>query len=147
MLIVEKALKTDADTLANIQKASFDDESKQFNNNESGGPPGYDSIKWQEEMMNYGDYYKVLLDGKIIGGAIIITESNGVHNLGRIFLDAKYQNQGIGKKVMKEIERIYGDTNKWWLDTPRWSVRNHHFYEKCGFTKVREEGDLYIFEK
>jgi GNAT superfamily N-acetyltransferase len=79
--------------------------------------------------------------------AMIFIESNQVHNLGRIFIDPKYQNQGIGKKVMKEIEGSFPDSTKWWLDTPSWSVKNHHFYTMCGFTKVREEDDLYIFEK
>lgn len=88
-----------------------------------------------------------LYNGEIIGGAMIFIESNQVHNLGRIFIDPNYQNQGLGKKVMKKIEGSFPDSTKWWLDTPRWSVKNHHFYTKCGFTKVREEEDLYIFEK
>lgn len=147
MLILERAIKSDAPKLAEIQKASFDDESKHFNNNEICGPLGYDSVSWQEEMMHSCEYFKVLYNGEIIGGAMIFIETNQVHNLGRIFIDPSYQNQGIGKKVMKEIEGSFPDSVKWWLDTPRWSVKNHHFYTKCGFTKVREEGDLYIFEK
>ncbi|MFD3274448.1 GNAT family N-acetyltransferase [Paenibacillus dendritiformis] len=147
MVILERAIKNDAPKLAELQKASFDEESKHFNNNEIGGPPGYDSISWQEEMMQICEYFKVLFNGEIIGGALILIESNQVHNLGRIFIDPNFQNQGIGMKVMKEIERSFPDSTKWWLDTPSWSVKYHHFYTKCGFTKVREEGDLYIFEK
>jgi len=147
MLLLEKALKQDSQKLAEIQKASFDEESKEFNNNEIGGPQGYDSINWQEDMMKLCEYYKVLFEGEIIGGVLLFIESNGENNLGRLFIDPKYQNQGIGMKVMREIERIFPNTNKWWLDTPRWSIKNHHFYAKCGFTKVREENDLYIFEK
>lgn len=147
MLILKRAIKNDAQKLAEIQKASFDDESKHFNNNKLGGPSGYDSISWQEEMMEKCEYFKVLFNGEIIGGAMIFIESNHVHNLGRIFIDPIFQNQGIGMKVMNEIERNFPDSTKWWLDTPRWSVKNHYFYTKCGFTKVREEGDLYIFEK
>ncbi|GJM70086.1 hypothetical protein HMSSN036_23020 [Paenibacillus macerans] len=37
MMVIEKALKADAEKLAEIQKASFDEESKQFNNSEIGG--------------------------------------------------------------------------------------------------------------
>lgn len=147
MLILERANKNDAPKLAEIQKASFDDESKHYNNNEICGPLGYDSVSWQEEMMQNCEYYKVLYNGEIIGGVMIFIESNQVYNLGRIFVDPNYQNQGIGKKVMKEIEESFPDSTKWWLDTPSWSIKNHHFYTKCGFTKVREEDDLYIFEK
>ncbi|MBU5344355.1 GNAT family N-acetyltransferase [Paenibacillus lautus] len=53
-----------------------DDQSKHFNNNEICSPLGYDSV----------------------GGAMIFIESNQVHNIGRIFIDPNYQNQGIGKK-------------------------------------------------
>lgn len=147
VLILERAKKVDAQKLSEIQKASFDDESKQFSGNEVGGPIGYDSISWQEEMMQNCEYFKILYNGEIIGGAILVIESNQVHNLGRIFIDPNFQNQGIGMKVMKEIEKKYPDSTKWWLDTPSRSTKNHHFYVRCGFTKVGEEGDLYIFEK
>ncbi|WP_152391846.1 GNAT family N-acetyltransferase [Paenibacillus guangzhouensis] len=147
MLTLERAIANDAHKLTEIQKASFDEESKQFNNSEAGGPSGYDSISFQAEMMQICEYFKVLFHGEIIGGALIFIENNQVHNLGRIFIDPKYQNQGLGMKVMKEIERSFPNSTKWWLDTPSWSVKNHHFYTKCGFTKVGEEGDLYIFEK
>ncbi|MEC0308347.1 hypothetical protein P4H67_16475 [Paenibacillus lautus] len=87
MLILERANKNDSPKLAEIQKASFDDELKHFNNNEICGPLGYDSISWQEEMMLNCEYFKVLYNGEIIGGAMIFLESNQVHNLGRIFID------------------------------------------------------------
>ncbi|MFF2912424.1 GNAT family N-acetyltransferase [Paenibacillus sp. NPDC057934] len=147
MLALERAIKNDAQELTEIQKASFNEELKQFNNNEISGPIGYDSISWQEEMIQNSEYFKVLLNGEIIGGAIILIESNHVHNLGRVFIDPSVQNQGIGMKVMKEIEKEFPDSTKWWLDTPVWCVKNHHFYTRCGFTKVRLEDDLFIFEK
>lgn len=147
MLKLERATKRDAQILAKIQKTSFDDESKQFNGNEVGGPVGYDSISWQEKMMQSCDYFKILYNKEIIGGVIVIIESGEVHNLGRIFIDSDFQNQGIGLRVMKQIENRYPNSMKWWLDTPKWSTKNHHFYLRCGFAKVGEEGDLYIFEK
>lgn len=67
MLTLEKARKNDAQKLAEIQKASFEDESKHFNINGTVGPIGYDSISWQEEMMQNCEYFKILYNGKIIG--------------------------------------------------------------------------------
>jgi hypothetical protein len=32
------------------------------------GPPGYDSAAWQSRMMRAADYYKVVADGRIVGG-------------------------------------------------------------------------------
>ncbi|VUG05378.1 hypothetical protein PPOLYM_01758 [Paenibacillus polymyxa] len=79
MLTLEKARKNDAQKLAEIQKASFEDESKHFKNNETVGPIGYDSISWQEEKMQNCEYFKVLFNGEIIGGAMIFVECNQVH--------------------------------------------------------------------
>jgi GNAT superfamily N-acetyltransferase len=147
VLIVERATKDDAQKLVEIQKASFDEESKRFNGNEAGGPPGYDSSSWQIEMMENCDYFKIIYNKEIIGGVIVVIESNQVYNLGRIYIDPSFQNQGMGTRVLKEIEKNYPDSMKWWLDTPKWCTKNHHFYKKCGFTKVGEDGDLSIFEK
>nr|WP_238791063.1 MULTISPECIES: hypothetical protein [unclassified Paenibacillus] len=69
MLTLEKARKNDAQKLAEIQKASFEDESKHFNNNETVWQIGYDSISWQEEMMQNCEYFKILFNGEIIGGS------------------------------------------------------------------------------
>jgi len=35
------------------------------------------------------------------------------------------------------FERFPG-AERWTVGTPSWAVRNHHFYEKVGFAKVRE---------
>nr|WP_238791061.1 MULTISPECIES: hypothetical protein [unclassified Paenibacillus] len=67
MLTLEKARKNDAQKLAEIQKVSFEDESKHFNNNETVGPIEYD-LSWQEDMMQNCEYFKVLFNGEIIGG-------------------------------------------------------------------------------
>jgi GNAT superfamily N-acetyltransferase len=142
LLILEIATINDAQKLVEIQKASFDEESKRFNGNEAGGPPGYDSSSWQIEMMENCDYFKIIYNKEIIGAAIVVIESNQVYNLGRIFIDPRFQNQGMGTKVLKEIEKNYPDSIKWWLDTPNWSTKNHHFYKKCGFIKAGEDGDL-----
>lgn len=62
MIRIEKAPKEDAKRLVVIQKDSFDEESRQFNNNEAGGPSGYDSEDWQIDMMKHGQYFKIMLD-------------------------------------------------------------------------------------
>ncbi|WP_019636694.1 GNAT family N-acetyltransferase [Paenibacillus fonticola] len=147
MLKIEKAQNTDAQRLTEIQKASFDEEARQFNHNQPGGPPGYDSEDWQIDMMNHGHYFKIVLDDVIVGGAIIFIDGNQIHNLGRIYIDPQYQNQGIGTQAMQEIEQKFEGARKWWLDTPCWSLRNHHFYSKCGYTKVNEADGQFIFEK
>jgi len=145
-ITIEKAIVDDCELLAQIQKDSFDDESRTFNN-EPGGPDGYDSKESQIEFMKHGHYYKILKDSEIVGGVIVYVSNNFVYNLGRIYIDPKHQNRGIGHQVIKLIEAKYPDAQKWWLDTPNWSVSNHYFYEKSGYVKINEENGLFIYEK
>jgi len=147
MIFVEKAIPEDAKYLADIQKASFDDESRRFNNQEAGGPPGYDSEEWQKDIMNHGQYFKIVLDLETVGGAIIFIDQQQVHCLGRIYIDPAHQNQGIGSQAISAIEGKFPNARTWWLETPKWSIKNHHFYEKCGYHKVGEQNDEFIFEK
>ncbi|MEK3785121.1 GNAT family N-acetyltransferase [Paenibacillus sp. FSL K6-1230] len=143
---IEKANVDDSELLTQIQQESFDDESRTFNH-EPGGPDGYDSKESQIEFMKQGHYYKIVKNSEIVGGVIVFVGSNLVYNLGRIYIDPKHQNQGIGYQVIKLIEAEYPEAQKWWLDTPSWSVGNHYFYEKSGYVKTKEENGLFIYEK
>jgi GNAT superfamily N-acetyltransferase len=152
MIRFEKATALDAKALTEVQARCFDDDSRRFAGLPSGGPPGYDSVGWQVQMMQRGMYYKILDDKRIIGGIILFNQGNGVCHLGRIYLDPDYQNQGIGGEAMEFIEKLFPAARKWTLGTPGWAVRNHHFYEKHGYVKVGEEpfgpdGVGFLYEK
>jgi hypothetical protein len=50
------------------------------------------------------------------------------------------------------VEEHYPETTSWTLHTPGWASKNHHFYEKCGFRKIREEQQpdgmiLWVYQK
>jgi GNAT superfamily N-acetyltransferase len=139
MITFKRATSADAAELTAVQKRTFDDDSQRYLGTESGGPPGYDSLKWQLHIMKKSLYYKILCDGKIIGGMIIFRMGNGHYELGRIFIDPEYQNQGIGTQTIAFIEQTFPDAHKWTLGTPSWALRNHHFYEKLGYVRVGEE--------
>ncbi|ASA21499.1 GNAT family acetyltransferase [Paenibacillus donghaensis] len=98
-------------------------------------------------MMQHGHYFKIILDDLIAGGAIIFVDQHKVHNVGRIYLDPGVHNQGYGTRAMRAIEQQFPDSRHWWLDTPAWSVRNHHFYKKCGYTQTKVADGQFIFEK
>ncbi len=138
MISFKRAVVTDAAGLVAVQKRTFDDDSRRYLGTETGGPPGYDSLKWQLSMMKKALYYKILSDGQLIGGMIIFKLGGGHYELGRIFIDPNFQNQGIGTQAMAFIEHTFPDARQWTLDTPAWALRNHHFYEKLGYKRVRE---------
>jgi GNAT superfamily N-acetyltransferase len=135
----EKARIGDAEVLTEIQKRTFDDDALCFGGQPAGGPPGYDSADWTLWAMKTGIYYKILAGDQIVGGVILFDMHRHHFNLGRIFVDPDWQNQGIGSQAIRFVEKTFPYVKKWSLDTPEWAIRNHHFYEKLGYVKVGEE--------
>ncbi len=139
MITLERAAPEDADALTTIQTRTFDDDSRRHGRGERGGPPGYDSAEWQQRMMREADYYKILEDGRIVGGAILFDKGGGHIYLGRIYLAPECQNRGVGAQALRLIESAYPSANRWTLETPAWALRNQHFYEREGYVKTGEQ--------
>jgi GNAT superfamily N-acetyltransferase len=117
-------------------------------------PPGIEFEATHKKYMNDGYYYKILNNDKIIGGIIVFELKDREHRLGGIFIDPDYQNIGIGKTAIEFIENNFPDAKSWSLDTPHLNYRNHYFYEKMGYVKIRElypKNDrnfcLFLYEK
>lgn len=82
--------------------------------------------------------YKAVVDGKMLGGAIVVINDETKHNH-LDFLYVKYgtQSKGIGQVIWNEIERLHPDTKVWETCTPYFEKRNIHFYINCcGFHAV-----------
>ena len=146
MIRIEKATPLDAKTLAGISQQAFDDDVR-YGAPEAGGPPGYESAQWQAKMMRIGKYYKILLDERIVGGAIIFRQKPGEYELGRMFIQPASQNQGIGSRLFEFLWTTFPDAKRWTLETPVWNQRTRHFYRKAGFVEIGENADQIRFEK
>lgn len=130
---------SDIPDLARVMKRAFDDDAQKHLGQESGGPPGYDNGDFfREWLLPYQESigYKILRGGILIGGIIVWILPDGHNILGTIFVDPDYQDQGVGQRTWQYIERTYPETLSWRLGTPAWAIKNHYFYEKCGFMIV-----------
>ena len=80
-----------------------------------------------------GDAYRILLDGIIVGGAVI--KVDGTHGeLELLFISPKHHSKGIGCAAWCEIEKMHPEVNVWETFTPYFEKRNIHFYvNRCGF--------------
>jgi len=98
--------------------------------------------------MRIGDYFKILTSDQIVGGVIVLRKRPREHELGRIFVDPEYQNQGIGAQAFEFLWQEYPLAKKWTLGTPAWNRRTRHFYKKVGFVEVGSDlrGGI-LFEK
>ena len=58
--------------------------------------------------------YKAVVDGEMVGGAVVIINESTQHNhLDLLFVKNGVQSNGIGKKIWFELERIYPNTKVW----------------------------------
>ena len=135
-----KARPSEADTLAGVSERAFHDDVNYGAPGPPGGPPGYDSPAWQKRVMGFGDYYTILADGQIIGGMIVFRKGTREYELGRIFIEPDYQNQGIGTSAFEFLWQTYPLAKRWTLGTPKWNRRTRHFYAKVGFAEIGEDG-------
>jgi ribosomal protein S18 acetylase RimI-like enzyme len=143
---LDRAKPADADELAEISRRAFHSDVNCGGVGE-GGPPGYDSPQWQKFIMGKGKYFKFLLDGKLIGGAIVFPQGRGHFHLGRIFLDPACHRKGLGTKAMRLVMEEFPSAEKWSLETPPWNTRTRAFYLQQGFRIVGETQDDLFLEK
>ena len=80
-----------------------------------------------------GDAYRILLDGIIVGGAVI--KIDGTHGeLELLFISPEHHSKGIGYAAWCEIEKMHPEVKVWETFTPYFEKRNIHFYvNRCGF--------------
>ena len=146
-------LTTDLQDLTAVMKRAFDDDAIRFNSQpEGGGPPGYDTGEFYQKWVPKAKGFKLLYQGQIAGAIIVFINKKDPSYLGNMNIDPKYQDLGLGTKLIQFIEEKYPTVTHWILETPEWATRNHHFYKKNGYSKFKEvgEGDgskSYIFQK
>jgi GNAT superfamily N-acetyltransferase len=139
MIELSRALRPDAGTLIETQVRAFQDDNK----NKPAGcsleiPPGCDSLEWNMHWIEQTHYYKIMCNGKIVGGLILFDLEDGCFEVGRIWVDPDQQNRGIGQAAMQAAFAAHPQATRWTLGTPSWALRNRYFYEKLGFNLVRE---------
>lgn len=82
--------------------------------------------------------YKVMMDEKMVGGAIVNIDPATKHNrLDFLYVKAGYQGKRIGQQIWQGLEKRYPQTTVWETCTPYFDQRNIHFYiNKLGFHAV-----------
>lgn len=89
--------------------------------------------------------YKAVINGEIVGGAIVVIDEKTQHNhLDFLYVKHGIQGKGIGKKIWFMLEKLYPDTKVWETCTPYFEKRNIHFYVNvCRFHIVEFFNEKY----
>ena len=148
MIRLLKATVVDAKALVEVQLKAFSIDVDICGE----GPPGYDSVERQIELLKSHIYYKIVDEDKLIGGFYIHSQRNGHYEIVRLFIDPAYQGKGIGCMALKYIEGLFDDVKILELEASDFRKDNHIFYENRGYVKVGEkeysEGSFsYIYQK
>ena len=130
-----------------ISKAAFDSDIY-VGASGAGGPPDYDSVPWHIQMKKEGHLLQVVMDGEIVGGAVLFVDKDGeTLYIGRIFLDPVHYRKGYGLSLMKMVETYYPGIKIIKLDTPLWNVRTNAFYRKLGYREVKRDKEFAYYQK
>ena len=144
---LEKAELKNIERIVAISKVAFDSD-MDVGASEADRPPDYDSVAWHMQMKNEGHLLQAVIDGEIVGGAILFWDKDGEGlYIGRIFIDPVHHRKGYGLLLMQMAETYYAGVKKIQLDTPLWNVRTNAFYSKLGYCEVRRDGEFAYYQK
>ena len=147
LMKLENAELKHIERIVAISKAAFDSDIH-VGASEAGGPPDYDSIAWHIQMRNEGHLLQAVIDGEIVGGAILFVDKDGeTLYIGRIFIDPVHYRKGYGLSLMKMVEAYYSGIKTIKLDTPLWNTRTNAFYTKLGYCEVNRDVGFAYYQK
>lgn len=136
----KKLEENDIEELTPIMKSSFDADTRIHTDFEEDGPKGYDNGELLKKLIKIDNSEsKVIYVDSVMVGAYTIIKDKDIYTLDMFFISPSYVSKGIGSRVWKDIENTYNEAKTWLVETPGYSKRNHHFYEKCGFKNIDEK--------
>ncbi|MFG6120962.1 GNAT family N-acetyltransferase [Thalassobacillus sp. B23F22_16] len=143
---ITEASVADAPEILAIQKAAYLSEAELYNDYDI--QPLKQTVTEVEEDFGDNLILKYTLDGTIVG-SVRAHEIDGTCHIEKLMVDPEFQNRGIAKKLMKEIESRFSDC-RFELFTGGKSTKNISFYEKLGYKgfkteKLEREETVFIF--
>jgi ribosomal protein S18 acetylase RimI-like enzyme len=135
-VIIERASEQDAAEILALQKLAYQSEAAIYD--DYGIPPLRQTVEEMRADLKTQVVLKAVNDGRIVG-SVRAYEKDGTCYVGRLIVHPDVQNQGIGTRLMGEIEAAFSDAARFELFTGCKSERNLYLYHKLGYVKYREQ--------
>lgn len=133
-----RASQEDIAEILNLQKIAFISEAELYNNyNIEPLTQTYDSIS--EDFKEY-IFLKAVYKDKIIG-SVKGRQTPEYCWIGRLIVHPEFQNNGIGKRLMLEIEKEFPKAKQFHLCTGYRSFKNIKLYESIGYHRVEDSNN------
>lgn len=134
-MMIMRAEQQDLQEILDLQYLTYQSEAKLLANPDI--PPLKQTLKEVQQEFEKGVFLKAIdADGTIIGSVRALSESGTLH-IGKLIVRPDLQGQGIGTKLLHEIERICPHPY-YELFTSDRSKRNISLYERLGYSKYKE---------
>jgi ribosomal protein S18 acetylase RimI-like enzyme len=130
------ASSSDFAMILDIQKKAFLSEAEFYQNFNI--QPLTQTLSEMEEECKEKIVLKAVIGVKIVGSIRANAFENGCW-INKLVVLPEYQRQGIGEKLLREIENYFPEAEKFNLATGARSQSNIRLYEKVGYKTVRKE--------
>jgi ribosomal protein S18 acetylase RimI-like enzyme len=102
------------------------------------------------QEFNDGIILKYVQEHQIVGSVRAYVDKDNVCHVGKLIVHPDYQNKGIGKALMVEIEKKFTTCSRYLLFTGEITPNTLHLYTKLGYREVCRTCDsacMIIMEK
>lgn len=140
MLSIQRAESNDANRITEIKIAAFNKEINTYLGR-NGGPPGYDNVESELDIIKNYIAYKILFQDKIIGAFFLIPFEDNKMRFEDFVILPSFQGMGYGYETLQLVEKSYPYITEWYLSTPIFSVGNQHLYEKFGYKEISRNAE------
>jgi GNAT superfamily N-acetyltransferase len=131
---ITQAAPADAEEILDLQKLAYQSEAAIYQDYTI-APLTQTSAEIAAEF-HTRHFLKAVADG-CIRGSVRAHQEQGTCYIGRLIVHPAYQNQGLGAKLMDEIEGCFPEARRYELFTGYLSERNLDLYRKLGYVPIR----------
>jgi len=133
---IERATTNDAKEILELRKVAFEGQAKIYD--DYALPPLTQTLEEIMAEFEKNDFLKASIDGRIIGSVRAHLEQDTCF-IGRLVVHPDYQNQGIGTRLMNEMEKHFNNARRFELFTGHKSEKSIYFYQKLGYQIFKKE--------
>jgi ribosomal protein S18 acetylase RimI-like enzyme len=138
---IEDASLRDLQAILDLQKLCYRENAERYDDFTI--PPMTQTLEGMEDDFNRCVILKIETELGIIG-SVRGCKQDGSVLIGRLIVHPDFQNNGLGKRLMREIENRFPRARRFELFTGVKDEKNIHFYTKLGYKKFGEKPEAHL---
>jgi ribosomal protein S18 acetylase RimI-like enzyme len=135
MKIIKAGIE-DAASILELQKLAYLSEAEIYD--DFSIPPLVQTSEEIKKEFGEKTVLKAIIDNRLVG-SVRAREQDGTCHIDRLIVHPKYQDNGIGKRLMAEIETVFPSAKRFELFTGHKSERNLYLYRKLGYQTFKQK--------